>query len=93
MRVDEQEISEPSDALPFNAKTKAYYHKRTLDELLEEVKSQYASTYNRVPIDKRRPTVQNLPNKTPTPLDLFSIFFPTHLLEKLARFTNKKAEK
>ena len=37
--------------------------------------------------------MENLPWETPIPLDLFSIFFPTHLLEKLARFTNKKVEK
>ena len=93
MRVDEQEISGPSDALPFSAKTRAYYQKRSLDELLQEVESQHPSTYNRIPIDERPPTVQNLPYETPTPLDLFSIFFPTYLLERLARFTNKKAEK
>ena len=91
MRVDEQEISGPSDAIPFSAKTRAYYHKRTLHELLQEVESQHPSAYNRVPIDERPPSLKNLPYETPTPLDLFSIFFPTHLLEQLA--PNRKAEK
>ena len=91
MRVDEQEISGPSDAIPFSAKTRTQYQKRTLPELLYEVES-HPSTYNRVPIDKRPPSLKKLPWETPTLLDLFSIFFLTHLLEKLARFTNKKAE-
>ena len=93
MRVDEQEIDGPSDTIPFNARQKAYYQKRTLTQLLEEVESQHPSTYNRVPVKKRSPILKNMPSETPTPLDLFSIFFPTHLLYQIAGFTNKKAKK
>ena len=34
-----------------------------------------------------------MPSETPTPLDLFSIFFPAHLLYQIAEFTNKKVKK
>ena len=92
MRVDEQEIVGPSDNLSFNAKQKAYYTKRSLNQLLEEVANKASSSYNRVPIEHRPPTL-HLPFSDPTPFELFGAFFPPHLLHQLAVFTNKKADR
>ena len=79
MRLDEQEISRPSDNILFNAKQKAYYRNRNLNQLLDEVESEQTSIYNRVIVKERAP-ILDIKKDTPTPLDLFSVFFPPHLL-------------
>ena len=92
MRVDEVEIEGPSDDLPFSGKEKAAYRKRSLADILEEVESQHnASTYNRIPIESREPAIE-LPWEDPTPYDLFSIFITPYMLDRVALFTNAKAE-
>ena len=39
MRVDEQEITGPSDVPSFNKTQKAYYGRRSLQQLLDEVET------------------------------------------------------
>ena len=92
MRLDEQEISGPLDNVSFSAKQKAYYRNRNLSQLLDEVDHEQTSTYNRVIVEERQPSL-DIKKDTLTPLDLFSIFFPPHLLYQIAGFTNRKAEK
>ena len=92
MRVDEQEITGPSDVPKFNKAQKAYYTGCTLQELFDEAAKQQSSSYNRVPVFERASYVR-LPIDDPTPFELFSIFFTPHLLSRLAYFTNKKAHK
>ena len=92
MRVDEQEITSPSDVPSFSKSQQAYYARRSLQQLLEEVETKQGSNYNRVPVFDRAPYIR-LPTDDPTPYELFSVFFTPHLLSRLAYFTNKKAHK
>ena len=92
MRVDEQEITGPSDVPSFSKSQQTYYTRRSLQQLLEEVETKQGSNYNRVPVFNRAPYVR-LPMDDPTLYNLFSVFFTPHLLDRLAYFTNKKAHK
>lgn len=92
MRTDEQEIEGPSDSIPWSAKEKAAYEKRSLQSILDDVASNDASNYNRIPVDYRDPTVE-LPWVDPSPYQLFSIFITPQMLELIATFTNIKADR
>ena len=92
MRVNEQEITSPSDIPKFNKAQKVYYNGRTLQKLFNKAAKQQSSSYNHIPIFKRAPYIR-LPIDDPTLFKLFSIFFTPYLLSQLAYFTNKKVYK
>ena len=92
MRVDEQEITSPSDIPSFNAAQKIYYTRRSLKQLLEEVEIKQSSNYNRVPVFNRALYIHLLMDDLML-YKFFSIFFTPYLFSRLAYFTNKKVDK
>ncbi len=92
MRVLDVEIEAPSDDVKWTKSQKAAYGKRSLPDILKELAENgatSASTYTRIPITYRAPTI-DLPIENPTPYDLFSIFISPEMLDQVSLYTNQR---
>jgi len=91
MRANEEEIPSVTDTAPKAVqKLRKVKNKPSVQEILDSIEP--PSTYRPIQV-KDRPFQPKLPPGLVTPLDFFSLFITSFMLEQISKFTNTKAQK
>ena len=92
MRANEEEIPSVPDTAPVAIqKLRKAKNKPSVQEILDLIEPP-SSTYRPIQVEDR-PFQAKLPPGLVTPLDFFSLFITSSMLEQISEFTNTKAQK
>ncbi len=92
MRANEEEIPSVPDTAPKAVqKLQKAKNKPSVQEILDSIEPP-SSTYRPIQVEDRL-SQPKLPSGLVTPLDFFSLFITSSMLEQISEFTNTKAQK